>query len=69
MFPLFDILHFKMNLKEKKISILWQVNPSVAAGIADTGDKFATGADDTGGAPWLANISVNFQIFLNNPDD
>jgi hypothetical protein len=27
-----------------------------ATGVADTGGRFATG-----GAPWLANISVNFQ--------
>jgi hypothetical protein len=26
-----------------------------------TGGKFATGVGDTGGAPWFANISVNFR--------
>ncbi len=26
-----------------------------------TGGKFATGVVDNGGAPWLANISVNFR--------
>ncbi len=28
-------------------------------GVVDTSSKFATGIIDTGGAPWLANISVN----------
>jgi hypothetical protein len=27
----------------------------------NTGGKFATGVADTGGAPWLANISANIQ--------
>ncbi len=29
--------------------------------FADTGGKSATGVVDTGGAPWLANISANFR--------
>jgi hypothetical protein len=32
-----------------------------AASVVDTVGKFATGVVDTGGAPWLANISVNFR--------
>ncbi len=31
-----------------------------AAGVVDTDGKFATCVVDTGGAPWLANISANF---------
>ncbi len=29
--------------------------------MVDTGDKFAAGVIDTGGAPWLANIPANFR--------
>ncbi len=29
--------------------------------VSRTGGKFATGVVDTGGAPWLANISANFR--------
>jgi hypothetical protein len=32
-----------------------------AAGVVDTDGKFATGVVYTSGAPWLANISANFQ--------
>ncbi len=32
-----------------------------AAGVVATSGKFATDVVDTGGAPWLANISVNFR--------
>ncbi len=32
-----------------------------ATGVINTGGKFATGVVDTGGAPWLANISANFR--------
>jgi hypothetical protein len=32
----------------------------VDIGVVDTGGKF-TGVVDTGGAPWLANISANFR--------
>jgi hypothetical protein len=38
-----------------------------AASIVDTGGQFGTGVVDTGGAPWLANISVNFRKNLNDP--
>jgi hypothetical protein len=31
-----------------------------AAGVVDTGGKFATCGIDTGGAPSLVNISANF---------
>ncbi len=34
-----------------------------AAGVVDTGGKFANVVIDTGSAPWLANISASF---LNN---
>ncbi len=32
-----------------------------ATGVVDIGGKFAAGIADTGGAPWLANISANFR--------
>ncbi len=32
-----------------------------ATGVVDTGGKFAAGVIHSGGAPWLANISANFQ--------
>ncbi len=32
-----------------------------AAIVVDTDGKFATGVVDTGGASWLANITVNFR--------
>jgi hypothetical protein len=32
------------------------------------GGKFVAGVDDTGGAPWLANISANFWITWNGPN-
>ncbi len=32
-----------------------------AAGVVDTGGKFAAGVVDTGGAPCLANISAKFR--------
>ncbi len=38
-----------------------------AAGVVDTGGKIATGVVDTGGAPWPANISVNFRKNLEWP--
>jgi hypothetical protein len=34
--------------------------PGVKYLIDYTGCKFATGVVDTGGAPWLANISATF---------
>ena len=36
-------------------------NTQFAAGVVDTGSKFATGVLDTCGAPWLATISANFR--------
>ncbi len=36
-----------------------------ATGVVYTGGKFADGIVGTGGARWLANISVNFQKNLN----
>ncbi len=38
---------------------LWE--EKFAAGVVDTGAKFATVVFDTSGAPSLANISVNFR--------
>ncbi len=32
-----------------------------ASSVFDTGGKFATGVVDTGGVPWLVNISANFR--------
>jgi hypothetical protein len=32
-----------------------------AAGVVDTSGKFAAAVVDTGGAPWLANISAYFR--------
>ncbi len=29
-------------------------------GVVDTCDEFAAGVNDTGGAPWAANISANW---------
>ncbi len=34
----------------------------------DTGGKFSSGVVDTGGAPWLANLSANFRKKLNGPN-
>ncbi len=39
------------------------------AGVVDTSKKFATGVVDTSGAPWLANISTNFQQIWNDPNN
>jgi hypothetical protein len=39
-----------------------------AAGVVDTNGNFPTGVIDTGGAPWLANISANFQKVRNAPN-
>jgi hypothetical protein len=40
-----------------------------AADVNDTRGKFTTGVIDTGGAPWLANISMNFpKKILNDPN-
>ncbi len=39
----------------------WCAGGIFAAGVGVTGGKFATSVVDTGGAPWLANISVNFR--------
>ncbi len=36
------------------------------AGVIDTGGKF-TSVINAGGAPWLANISANFQNSWNDP--
>ncbi len=42
-----------------KVSAAWYCCHYFAAGVVDTGGKFATGV--VGGAPWLANISANFR--------
>jgi hypothetical protein len=34
----------------------------------DTGGKFATGVNDTGGTPSASNISVNFRKIRNGPN-
>ncbi len=38
--------------------------PPVSTTLAKMVEKFATGVVDTGGAPWLANISTNFRKIL-----
>jgi hypothetical protein len=40
----------------------------VAAGVVDTGCKFATGVVDTGGQPLAANISAIFEKIRNGPN-
>ncbi len=35
--------------------------PPVSTTLAKMVEKFATGVVDTGGAPWLVNISANFR--------
>ncbi len=42
--------------------------PNFTGGVVDTGGKFATCVVDTGGAPGLANISVNFREIQNGPN-
>jgi len=42
--------------------------PPISATLAKRVEKFATGVVDTGGAPWLANISANFRNIRNGPN-
>ncbi len=42
--------------------------PLVSTTLAKLVAKFITGVVDTGGAPWLANISANFRKIRNGPD-
>ncbi len=45
----------------------WQVKVVCTTYINDTSGKGATGVNDTGGAPWAANISANFRKNRNGP--
>ncbi len=48
-----------------KVSAVWYcchyLPPVSTTPVAKMGEKFVTGVADTGGAPWLANISANFR--------
>ncbi len=58
-----DCRHLKVNLKEKFICMLTLLPKGVKKRIF----PFATGVNDTGGAPRAKNISAYFQKYLKWP--